>query len=191
MHLGPVLWLALLLGGCGGAAHHGADGGGAPDLATAATVDLGPIAADLTVAAAPDLAVACSDLTLAGAPMVTLPYLASDVPAFSGGAIVDGSYVLSSGGVYTGAGGMTGTFPGTFRVRYRFAGSHVDLFAETPGGTTNDAATFALDDNGLTITPSCPDDAQPISTLYTATTSSITLGMVGGTTGTALVLTKE
>ena len=185
-----VLLLALWLGGCNSGHHQSSDGGVALDLATAASFDLRGVAADLTVAADLEDA-ACNDLTLTGAPILTVPYLASDIPAFTGGTILDGSYILTSGGVYTGPGGMTGNFPGTFQARYRFAGSHVDFLADIPAGIASDAATFAVDDNGLTITPSCPSDADSIALAYTATSTSLTLGMPSGTMGSALVLTKE
>lgn len=177
-----------LVAGCG------SSGGGAADLA----------AADLAVVANEDLAGGgvdgmaggdlssisqCNNLTLAGTPTVPVSYVATGAPSFSGGTIAAGTYFITSGTFYTGAGGMTGSY-GTFRGVYRFNGATLDLLASTPQGLVSETATVTTTGNSITMSPTCGGQG-PSQELYSATTTSFSIGTITGSIGLALGLTKQ
>jgi hypothetical protein len=181
----PFTVVVALLAGCGSRT-----GGGAADLAGAANADLSATADDLAGAATGDMTSIspCNNLTLAGTPTVAVNYVAMGAPTFTGGTIADGTYFITSGAFYTGAGGMTGSY-GSFRGVYRFSGTTVDLLVSTPQGIESETATIATSTKNLTLSPTC--GGQPSQEVYTATTTSLSLGMITGSLGTALTLTKQ
>jgi hypothetical protein len=177
--LGVALW------GCGSRT------GGGADLAIGANADLSASGDDLAGATGGGDMTSisqCSNLTLAGTPTVAVNYVATGAPTFTGGTIADGTYFITGGAFYTGAGGMTGAY-GSFRGVYRFSGTTVDLLVSTPQGLDSEKATIATSSNNLTLSPTC--GGQPVQEVYTATTTSLSLGMITGSLGTTLTLSKQ
>jgi hypothetical protein len=183
--------IALCTLGIALAAGCGSKSGGGADLATPANADLSTAADDLSMTMTGDMVSIspCNNLTLSGTPTVPVSYAAMGAPAFSGGTLVDGTYFITSGTFYSGAGGMTGSY-GTFRGVYRFSGATVDLLASTPQGIASETATVTKSGNDLTLAPTC--GASGLSQeLYSATSTSLSLGRITGSLGLLLTLTKQ
>lgn len=183
-----MLAIVLLVGGCGSS-----HGGGGADLAAGEAADLagGGGGDDLATTGAPDLSAqsACNNLSLAGAPVVHVGYVQSGAPAFAGGAIADGTYFITSGAFYSGAGGMTGAY-GDFQGVYRFAGTTLDLLVSSPKGLASETATIAASGNTLRLTPTCGATGAS-QELYSVSGSNLSLGMITGSLGADLTLTKQ
>lgn len=153
----------MLACACGSSSGAGAstDGGGdASDDASAVDASDDASAADASAAAdAPSMCVdagahtgpiTCNGLRVVGAP-VTPVALGAIAP--KGGAIVDGSYVLTSFAV---VGGDVGT---TYRQRLVVCGSTLQVVKELDNGgvpsTSYATSTFALSGATITLNPSC------------------------------------
>jgi hypothetical protein len=181
MRAGSFVVALLLAAGCDKPSP--ASDGGLSDLAAMSASDM---------AALPDLSpLPCNDLSLAGTPTVTVPYVAMNEPPMSGGSLIDGTYFTTDGNVYTGPGGMTGTFPGTFRGVYRFSGATVALIVETPAGTTNISGTFSTTGNSITFTPTCGQPPGAFSNFYSTTGTGLLLGTTASGVGSVFTLTKQ
>jgi hypothetical protein len=91
----------------------------APDLPADDAGDGGTT--DAPVDAPRDAPVACTSIALLGS-LVPGTFMASAPPAATGGAIADGTYVLTGYRIYTGAGGLTGPTGQSIRTTMRLAG---------------------------------------------------------------------
>ncbi len=123
---------------------------------------------------------------------VDVQQMASTAPTPTGGTIADGTYVLTSGTLYTGAGGATGPLGLTLKQTWHFAGtaySHVSYdnssMTETRQGGTYMVIAGTFD---LHLLQSCPD-ADVQADQYTATTTTLTLYSTDASGTLALVLT--
>jgi hypothetical protein len=125
-------------------------------------------------AATADGPAGCNDLMNVGQP-VTVTEVAQDPPTPQGGTVSDGTYVLTTETVYTGAGGPTGTM-GTQTITIQIASGTIQVVKDFDPPTS----TYSLVTTGtmFNTTGVCPAGVGPLQGSYTATatTFSVLLG---------------
>jgi hypothetical protein len=169
-----VLFAGIAIAGCGGAATtavcHSVAG---ESCSTTSGCDYGACSCEsgVIVCRDPPPANDCNDLSLEGTPLVQFDYVALDAPASDGGTIVDGTYVLTSGSFYTGAGGRSGPAPDKGRAVYRFRAGRFDSF----GDSGSQSGTFTTRGNNLIVTPTCHAPGQTYFLNFSATSTTIML----------------
>ncbi len=125
---------------------------------------------------------------------VDVQQMAADPPTPMGGTIADGTYVLTSGTLYTGAdGGATGPLGLTLKQTWRISGSaysHVD-FNQMMGRETRQGGTLmTVSAISLHLVQACPD-ADFASYEFSATPTTFTLYSLDASGTLALVLTRQ
>jgi hypothetical protein len=144
----------------------------APESETAADAETAEAAADDASDAGPP----CNTIAN-GAPVVDIVQVAADPPAPQGGTIVDGTYWATSFDIYTGPAGPAGK-TGTSQTTALIQGSTVQLASAGQPMTRTVMLTTA--DAGFTAVDMCPD-TQTSQGSYTATPSTLTILLPGGT----------
>ncbi len=127
---------------------------------------------------------ACNTLALTNASIIGQQQVAEAVPVPAGGAIADGTYVLSKDTIFTGPGGTTGATGVTTQEVQSFGGTRFELLSQSaaPAPAVDVGGTFTISsvtsDAGtstgftLTFTLTCP----------TARTTQRSYSVVNGTT---------
>jgi hypothetical protein len=119
---------------------------------------------------------ACNALTQMGAP-VAIEAVPAAPPQPRGGALADGSYVVTRATLYTGVGGAAGATSNSIAVTIRIANGVVETFAEGMARSATFEATGAM----LTTTDTCPDhDVVKKQSGYTASGATIDAFVVEG-----------
>jgi hypothetical protein len=123
----------------------------------------------------------CNTLVNSGQP-VTAMQVASDPPAAQGGTPANGTYLLTSETIYTGAGGATGP-SGTQRITIQIQGSTVQVSKNTSPPTS----TYDLTTTGTTYTAAgeCPPQVGGLMGSYTATATTfvVSIAAIGSDAG--------
>ena len=208
MTLANATTLALAIGlattACTSSSGDGADAGAPPSDASgsdAASADASNPSPDASTRDASGDAPSDSGATLgtcdAGVSCNAVPNAASIVvttedpatlPAFSGGALVDGTYLLTSATSYggAGAGGQRQ------RITFVFANGTLQLVQDAPGcvDAPSGTATYTTTGATLALTLTCPvAGTQPAQ--YTATPTSFVYSTDTGTRGLVFMFTKQ
>jgi hypothetical protein len=111
------------------------------------------------------------------APVVDVNQVAADPPAPQGGTIVDGRYWETSLAIYTGPNGPTGK-SGTSQMTAQIQGETVQIVSTSqPARRT---VTLVPSDAGFMSVDTCPD-SQTAAGSYTATPTTLTIFLDGGT----------
>jgi hypothetical protein len=160
------------------------DGGGQPPVS-----DGGPASGDDGGDGGPTV---CNTLVNAGQ-AVTAVRMADLAPAFQGGAVVDGTYVLTAETQYTGDGGATGT-GGSQSITIRIQGSLFQVAKDSNPPTSTYA--FAPTGTTYTATGQCPPTLGDIVGSYTATSTTFVASLAapggdGGPPVTVETFTKQ
>jgi hypothetical protein len=138
--------------------------------------------------ALPDMG-SCNDLTLDNVPVVQLAYAAQAGPAFSGGTIADGTYVMSGGAMYTGKNGQTGN-AGSYQGVYRVSAGKMDVLTVTPAGTSRATTTFSASGTSLMVQVTCGGTASTTES-YSATGTTLTTGLLVDGVGPVFTFTRR
>jgi hypothetical protein len=123
----------------------------------------------------------CNTLVNSGQP-VTAMRVASAPPAAQGGTPANGTYLLTSETIYTGAGGATGP-SGTQSITIQIQGSTIQVAKSTSPLTS----TYDLSTTGTTYTAAgeCPPLVGGLMGSYTATTTTfvVSIAAIGSDAG--------
>jgi Lipocalin-like domain len=109
-------------------------------------------------------------------------------PAFTGGAIADGTYALTAATAY---GPSNGTVGQKQRITWVFAGTSFTLVQDSDtscNSAPTGSGTFATSGTQLTLTLTCPASDSPTFD-YTATGDTLSYSGTDGTNGTTVVFT--
>lgn len=124
---------------------------------------------------------ACNALADDG-PTVTPTAVASAGPSPAGGAITDGTYVLSTVTLYTGPGGSTIAPNGTFSGVIQISGSRMLQVGAINGAEQRYVSTFTTSGTSISTTDTCPTPkSATLSFSATATGLRIYDSTIGGT----------
>jgi hypothetical protein len=178
--------LALVATGCsGGASPPAQPGDAAPPPASARDGgEAGDAEGDATTVPPPgadsahgdSAASACNTLANT-AHAITTQQVASDPPAPTGGAIADGTYVLTSATIYTGPGGPVGP-GGPAQTTLRITGATVEV--ANAGDPPTRSITLVTSGTAFTSTDTCPDTTV-VRGSYSATATTFAVQLDGGT----------
>jgi len=114
----------------------------------------------------------CNCLTLG--PMVNTEVASGSPPPPQGGTVQPGTYVLTSGVLYTGSGGFTGPGPAV-QITIQISGGIVQQVSSESGGAPQTlTATFNTNGSTFMEADTCPDSATRSGT-YTATATTLVL----------------
>ncbi len=111
------------------------------------------------------------------APVVNTTEIAADPPAPQGGTIADGTYWATALDIYTGPTGPAGV-TGTSQMTTLIQGETVQIVSS--GQPTRRTVTLTTADASFTSVDTCPD-SQMSQGAYTATTTTLTIFLPGGT----------
>jgi hypothetical protein len=167
----------LLLWAAGCSSSSSPSDGGAPQDATS-TEGGGEAAPPAEAAGGDDSAsdgpTVCNTLVNEGQP-VTPVQVASAPPAFAGGTVADGTYVLTGQTIYTGDGGATGPTTPTQRITIQLQGSTFQVSKDSDPPTS----TYAFAPTGATYvaTGECPPLLGDLAGSYTATATTFTVSL--------------
>jgi hypothetical protein len=160
--------------------------------------DTGTDAANITCASEDG---GCNTLQTCGA-KIYIVEVAANAPDASGGAVLDGTYVLKDYKVFTGTGGMSGQLPAWFKETMALATEAADA-APPDGGSlqqmtwmevsqtnslmnprsANGTAYFTMPNAGLFIGTACPSNGAPFYATFTVNGTDLVL-FVADTGGT-------
>jgi len=148
------------------------------DTAAPADTALADSGTDDTGKPKPDAGAACNALDNV-ADTVTTNRLAEALPTFAGGAVSDGTYVVTAVTEYTGTGGATGPKTGTtMKQTLRLAAGKFEIVRSQNGGAEKrSSGTFSTSGSSLTLGGVCPSPGDvPVQYEATASTLKISLG---------------
>jgi hypothetical protein len=139
----------------------------------------------------------CNALATSGPP-ITATFIAAAGPSAAGGAIVPGTYLLSSFAMYTGAGGESGNAAGALLGAAQITSGSIESVSENlsvqpDGGATevvevvSESGTFTTNGDAITVSFTCPGVATGTQS-YTATPTSFAFFETEPTDGGAVVV---
>lgn len=188
--------LAVLVVACSGStADSPADGGtdAASDASTtdAAAHDAASSDDSASDVSAPDAAGRACNLVVNVAPTIAIDFVATAPPAAQGGAIVDGTYTMTSATIYTGVGGNAGPTGLTAKVTIAISGATIQVASKTKPPDDHVTTTFTTSGSSFTATNTCPD-VKSSGGEYTATATTFAVLLPAGTSdgGAARVLVE-
>jgi hypothetical protein len=120
------------------------------------------------------------------APLVDPAYVASGVPAATGGTILDGTYFATANRVYTGVGGTAGPAGGPVKNTYSIQSGLLNSVTWHTGLTADVRGTgfLSVSGNQLTLTPTCGNEL-PGTVGFTASGSTIQMIITNSCPGSA------
>lgn len=99
----------------------------------------------------------------------------SDLPLPSGGTPADGTYVLASVGIYTGAGGATGPSGATVSKAFMLTAAGYDKVEMQGATVTRSSGTFSFSTTALAWKQECPSSEPGASVSFTVSGDEISL----------------
>lgn len=128
-----------------------------------------------------------------GGPDVPIMNVATDPPAPTGGAIADGTYVVTAVQAYTGAGGAAGPTGATYKAGGKISGGTYENIQSDSGQPKDNATTgtFTLNGSAIDIEQSCPIPQTVAINKFSADSTSFTLFTSGGSPVQSFTYTKQ